>query len=38
MGGFFGIVLKVECVIDLFYGMDYNLYLGIKRGGLVMYV
>lgn len=37
MGGFFGIVLKMSCVIDLFYGIDYNLYLGIKWGGFVIY-
>ena len=37
MGGFFGIVLKRNCVYDLFYGTDYNSHLGTKRGGMATY-
>lgn len=36
MGGFFGIISKVDCVKDLFYGTDYNSHLGTKRGGLAV--
>lgn len=34
MGGFFGTISKSPCVIDLFYGTDYNSHLGTKKGGL----
>lgn len=37
MGGFFGAALKKDCVIDLFYGTDYNSHLGTKRGGMATY-
>ena len=37
MGGFFGTVLKKDCVTDLFYGTDYNSHLGTKRGGMATY-
>ena len=37
MGGFFGAVLKRSCVLDLFYGTDYNSHLGTKRGGMATY-
>lgn len=37
MGGFFGVALKKECKIDLFYGTDYNSHLGTKRGGMATY-
>ena len=37
MGGFFGTVSKTSCVVDLFYGTDYNSHLGTKRGGLATY-
>lgn len=37
MGGFFGTVLKKNCVADLFYGTDYNSHLGTKRGGMATY-
>jgi amidophosphoribosyltransferase len=34
MGGFFGEVSKVDCVLDVFYGTDYHSHLGTKRGGV----
>ncbi len=37
MGGFFGTISKSACVMDLFYGTDYNSHLGTRRGGLVTY-
>lgn len=37
MGGFFGTVKKESCVMDLFYGTDYNSHLGTKRGGMATY-
>lgn len=37
MGGFFGTILKRDCVTDLFYGTDYNSHLGTKRGGMATY-
>jgi amidophosphoribosyltransferase len=36
MGGFFGVVSKVDCVADLFYGTDYHSHLGTRRGGLAV--
>ena len=38
MGGFFGVVLKKDCVPNLFYGTDYHSHLGTRRGGLVTLV
>ncbi len=35
MSGFFGVVSKVRCVEDVFYGTDYHSHLGTKRAGLV---
>lgn len=37
MGGFFGCILRKDCVTDLFYGTDYNSHLGTKRGGMATY-
>lgn len=37
MGGFFGCVLRKDCVTDLFYGTDYNSHLGTKRGGMATF-
>ena len=37
MGGFFGTIKKSSCLMDLFYGIDYNSHLGTKRGGMAMY-
>ncbi|MES0349451.1 MAG: amidophosphoribosyltransferase [Desulfobacteria bacterium] len=34
MGGLFGQVSKGDCVLDLFYGIDYHSHLGTKLGGL----
>jgi len=36
MGGLFGVISKVDCVGDLFYGTDYHSHLGTKRGGLAV--
>ena len=37
MGGFFGITSKKECLVDVFFGVDYHSHLGTKRGGLAAY-
>ncbi len=37
MGGFFGITSKNECLMDLFFGVDYHSHLGTRRGGLAVY-
>ena len=37
MGGFFGISSKQECVLDVFFGVDYHSHLGTRRGGLSAY-
>lgn len=37
MGGFFGVVGKKDCVLDLFYGVDYHSHLGTRRGGMAVY-
>ena len=37
MGGFFGTISKRECVLDIFFGVDYHSHLGTKRGGMVVY-
>lgn len=37
MGGFFGVASKRDCVIDLFYGVDYHSHLGTRRGGMATY-
>ena len=34
MGGFFGIASKKDCMLDVFFGVDYHSHLGTKRGGL----
>lgn len=36
MSGFFGVVSKKDCVLDLFFGTDYHSHLGTKRGGMVV--
>lgn len=36
MGGFFGVVSKKDCVLDLFYGTDYHSHLGTCRGGMAL--
>lgn len=37
MGGFFGIASKNDCVMQLFFGVDYHSHLGTKRGGMAVY-
>lgn len=37
MGGIFGVALKKDCVLDLFFGTDYHSHLGTKRGGMAVY-
>ncbi len=34
MGGFFGIVSKQDCMMDVFFGVDYHSHLGTRRGGM----
>lgn len=37
MGGFFGIASKSDCVMKLFFGIDYHSHLGTRRGGMALY-
>ena len=37
MGGFFGAVSKRDCVLDIFFGVDYHSHLGTKRGGMIIH-
>jgi len=37
MGGFFGIVSKNDCLMDVFFGTDYHSHLGTRRGGMAAY-
>ncbi|MEG1879061.1 MAG: amidophosphoribosyltransferase, partial [Pseudoflavonifractor sp.] len=37
MGGFFGAISKRDCVLDVFFGVDYHSHLGTLRGGLTFY-
>ena len=37
MGGFFGVASKSNCVLDLFFGIDYHSHLGTRRGGMAVY-
>ena len=34
MGGFFGITSKLDCMVDVFFGVDYHSHLGTRRGGM----
>ena len=34
MGGLFGVASKTDCIMDLFYGVDYHSHLGPRRGGM----
>ena len=36
MGGFFGVATKKDCVLDLFYGIDYHSHLGTRRAGMAV--
>lgn len=37
MGGFFGVASEEDCVLELFYGVDYHSHLGTRRGGMATY-
>lgn len=37
MGGFFGAVSKRDCVLDVFFGVDYHSHLGTRRGGMAVF-
>ena len=37
MGGFFGVTSKQDCVLDIFFGVDYHSHLGTRRGGMVIH-
>nr|WP_297174980.1 phosphoribosyltransferase family protein [uncultured Agathobaculum sp.] len=37
MGGFFGAVCRQDCVLDIFFGVDYHSHLGTRRGGMIVY-
>lgn len=37
MGGFFGVASKEDCVLELFYGIDFHSHLGTRRGGMAVY-
>ena len=34
MGGFFGITSKNDCMLDVFFGVDYHSHLGTRRAGM----
>ncbi len=36
MGGFFGAVSKQDCVMDVFFGVDYHSHLGTRRAGMII--
>ncbi len=37
MGGFFGITSRQDCLMDVFFGVDYHSHLGTRRGGMAAY-
>ncbi len=37
MGGFFGVTSKQDCVLDIFFGVDYHSHLGTRRGGMIIH-
>ena len=37
MGGFFGITSRSDCMMDVFFGVDYHSHLGTRRGGMAAY-
>lgn len=37
MSGFFGVASRNDCVMDLFFGVDYHSHLGTRRGGMAVY-
>lgn len=37
MSGFFGVASKENCVLDVFFGVDYHSHLGTRRGGMAIH-
>ncbi len=37
MGGFFGIASKEDCMMDVFFGVDYHSHLGTRRAGMAAF-
>ncbi|OPX83523.1 MAG: Amidophosphoribosyltransferase precursor [Pelotomaculum sp. PtaB.Bin104] len=37
MSGFFGVVSKEDCVMDVYFGTDYHSHLGTSRGGMAIW-
>lgn len=37
MSGFFGVVSKEDCVLDVFFGVDYHSHLGTRRAGMAIH-
>ncbi len=37
MSGFFSVASREDCVLDLFFGVDYHSHLGTRRGGMAVY-
>ena len=37
MGGFFGISSKEDCMMDVFFGVDYHSHLGTRRAGMAAF-
>lgn len=37
MGGFFGITSRNDCMMDVFFGVDYHSHLGTRRAGMAAY-
>ena len=37
MGGFFGVTSKNDCLVDVFFGVDYHSHLGTRCGGIAAY-
>lgn len=37
LGGFFGAISSRDCVLDIFFGVDYHSHLGTRRGGMTVY-
>lgn len=37
VGGFFGVVSKEDCVMDVYFGTDYHSHLGTSRGGMAIW-
>ncbi len=36
MGGFFGAITRRDCVLDIFFGVDYHSHLGNRRAGMIV--